>query len=147
MDEVIHPTRDKNSNTTILIIEDDQKNFEVRKCIAQALGLLNTVTLLYARDVSEALHSIDECRPDAIIYSENDTSEKAFLLENLGEKHPPLVCQTSDTEHFKQKQNMLQNIMYVPEYDTLEGMHQVLLLATSMGKRFNDSLSISEVLH
>lgn len=121
--------------TKILVIEGDQTNFQVRKCIAQALGLLPQLDLIYAADVSEGLKMIENYRPDAIIFSEEDLYERDLLLENIGNEHPPIILQTEDSEFFKTKQSLEQDIMYVPVYDTLEGMHQVLVLAATMGKR------------
>ncbi len=131
--------------TKILVIEGDQANFQVRKCIAQALGLLPTINLLHAKDVVEGLKIIEQTKLDAIIYSEEDLFDREFLLESLGTTHPPLVLQTEDSEFFKTKQTLEQNIMYVPIYDTLEGMHQVLMLAASLGKRVGSSTRTQEV--
>jgi hypothetical protein len=122
-------------STKILIIEGDHANFQVRKCIAQALGLLPEVDLLYAPDVSEGLQMMEQKKPDAIIFSEEDSSERELLLDCLDDTHPPLVLQTEDCEYFKTKQNLDQKVMYVPVYDTLEGMHQVLILAASLGRK------------
>lgn len=134
------------SSTKILVIEEDQTNFQVRHCIAQALGLTNSIDLIYAYDVSEALRIMEKSSPDVILFSEEDLIEKEMLLDFLGEKHPPLILQTEDDAHFSHKQKTDQKIMYVPVYDTLEGMHQVLMLAASMGQRCKVG-SLSQEVH
>lgn len=138
--------RDETRSTKILVIEGDQTNFQVRKCIAQALGLNPTVELVYAHDVTEGLRLMDKLLPDAIIFSEDDILEKDFLLESIGHDHPPIVLQTEDPKYFKKKQSLEENIMYVPFYDTLEGMHQVIVLAAALGEKF-DSGKRSRALH
>lgn len=133
------------SSTRILVIEGDQANFQVRRCIAQALGLLPDLDLIYAPDVTEGLTIIEKTNLDAIIFSEEDLYERDLLLDSLGVEHPPLVLQTEDSEFFKTKQNLDQRIMYVPIYDTLEGMHQVLLLAATLGQKTSKDRSAQEV--
>lgn len=138
--------REVNKTTKILVIEGDQTNFQVRKCIAQALGLNPTVELVYAQDVTEGLKIMDKLSPDAIIFSEEDTLEKDFLLESVGNIHPPIIMQTEDPNYYKKKQSLEDNIMYVPFYDTLEGMHQVIVLAAALGEKF-EGKKTSRALH
>lgn len=138
--------REVPKTTKILVIEGDQTNFQVRKCIAQALGLNPAIELVYAQDVTEGLRLIDKLSPDAIIFSEEDKLEKDFLLESVGNIHPPIIFQTEDPSHFKKKQSLEENIMYVPFYDTLEGMHQVIVLAAALGEKF-ESGKTSRALH
>jgi len=132
-------------STRILVIDADQTNFQVRHCIAQALGLLNSIELIHTSDVSEGVNIINTKGTDAIIFSEESITEKKRLLDSLSLDHPPLVLETSDVNHFKQKQNLNQNIMYVPVYDTLEGMHHVLLLAVSLAEKFTTKQHFSEL--
>jgi len=135
-----------NKTTKILVIEGDQTNFQVRKCIAQALGLNPSVELFHAQDVTEGLSFIDKMDPDAIIFSEDDTQEKEFLLESIGHSHAPLIMQTEDPKYFEKKQSIEENVMYVPFYDTLEGMHQVIILAAALGEKFEGKKS-SRAVH
>lgn len=132
-------------STRILVIDADQTNFQVRHCIAQALGLLNSIELIHTSDISEGVNIINSKGTDVIIYSEESLTEKKRLLDSLSLDHPPLVLETSDVNHFKKKQNLNQNIMYVPIYDNLEGMHQVLLLAVSLAEKFTTKHSSAEM--
>ena len=136
-----------NHTSNILVIENDQSNFQVRKCIAQALGLLSSIKLVYAKDVNTGLLMMGKNKFNAIIYSEEECTEKDILIKKLGNLHPPLVIQTEDSAFYKDKQSLDQNIMYVPIYDTLEGMHQVLILAATLGGRINKSVNQLEDLH
>lgn len=138
--------REVQKTTKILVIEGDQMNFQVRKCIAQALGLQTSVELVHAPDVTEGLKMIDKINPDAIIFSEEDVLEKEFLLESVGHTHPPIILQTEDPSYFKKKQSIEENIMYVPFYDTLEGMHQIIVLAAALGEKF-EGVKTSKALH
>lgn len=134
-----------NHTSNILVIENDQSNFQVRKCIAQALGLLSSIKLIHAKDVKTGLSMLEKNKFSAIIYSEEDCTEKDSLIQKLGDFHPPLVIQTEDSDYYKHKQSLDQNIMYVPIYDTLEGMHQVLILAATLGgKKTKETTEVLE---
>lgn len=138
--------REVSKTTKILVIEGDQTSFQVRKCIAQALGLNTSVELVHASDVSEGLKIMDKIHPDAIIFSENDKLEKEFLLDSVGNIHPPIILQTEDASYFNKKQSIEDNVMYVPFYDTLEGMHQIIVLAAALGEKFEGART-SKSLH
>ncbi len=127
--------KEAKNTTKILIIDNDQTSFQVQECVAKALGTLKNIELIHAADVTEALSMIDKQIPDAILCSDEDHGEKSLLLDAVGRSHPPILFQTADKNHFKKKQSLEQDIMYVPQYETLEGIHQLLTLAAAMGEK------------
>jgi len=122
-------------HTKILVIDHDYTSFQVHECIAKALGTLKHVELVHAADVTEALRVMDRVNPDAILVSEEDGDEQSLLLDSVGAMHPPILLQTNDKGHFDKKQSLEQDVMYVPFYDTLEGIHQLITLLVAIGEK------------
>jgi hypothetical protein len=126
---------DFKQNTKILVIDNDYTSFQVHECIAKALGTLKHVEMVHAADVTEALRVMDKVNPDAILVSEEDSDEQSLLLDSVGTLHPPILLQTNNKVHFDKKQSLEQDVMYVPFYDTLEGIHQLITLLVAMGEK------------
>lgn len=122
-------------HTKILVIDNDYTSFQVHECIAKALGNLKHVELVHASDVTEALKVMERLDPDAILVSEEDRAEHELLLDSVGNLHPPILLQTNDKVHFEKKQSLEQDVMYVPFYDTLEGIHQLITLLVAIGEK------------
>jgi hypothetical protein len=91
--------------------------------------------MVHAADVTEALRVMDKVNPDAILVSEEDSDEQSLLLDSVGTLHPPILLQTNNKVHFDKKQSLEQDVMYVPFYDTLEGIHQLITLLVAMGEK------------
>ena len=122
-------------STKILVIDNDYTSFQVHECIAKALGTLKHVEMVHASDVTEALRVMERMSPDAILVSEEDRDEHCLLLDSIGAFHPPILLQTNDKIHFEKKQSLDQDVMYVPFYDTLEGIHQLITLLVAIGEK------------
>ncbi len=122
-------------NTKILVIDNDYASFQVNECIAKALGTLDHIEMIHSNDVTEALRLMEKIHPDAILVSDENKDEQSLLLDSIGAFHPPILLQTTDTVHFEKKQTLEQDVMYVPFYDTLEGIHQLIMLLVAMGEK------------
>jgi len=122
-------------STKILVIDNDYTSFQVNECIAKALGSMKHVEMVHASDVTEALRVMEKMIPDAILVSEEDGDEQSLLLDSIGTSHPPILLQTTNSVHFEKKQSLEQDVMYVPFYDTLEGIHQLITLLVAIGEK------------
>ena len=123
------------SVTRILIVDSDEKSFEVRQCIARTLEQLPPVELFHARDATEALAMLESLTPDVIVIDEEEPAERDLFIDSLGVKHPPIVlCTESHSDSITMELD--KEITYIPKTETLEGFHQTLQLAAAIGMKF-----------
>ena len=123
-------TRMSDSDVTkILFLDNDETAFQFRKCMAKVLGQLPPMELFHAGDATEALHLMEQLRPDVVVIDNEVPEERDLFLDSLPGAHPPVVVQ-SDTE---QKANG--NITYIRKSETLEGIHETLIVATAIATR------------
>ena len=128
MDGVITPR-----TTKILFLESDDASFQVRQCVAKVLAGLPPVEFYQAHDASEALSLLDRVGPDVIVIDDDSDAEKELFMESVGKVHPPVVV-TGDREVTKPGKFSLDSpVTYLPRTESLEGMHQSLVLITALG--------------
>ena len=121
--------------TKILFIDQNEASFQVQRCVAKALSSLPPVQLYHAHDATEALAMIDKLSPDVIIIDEEDLDENELLIDSLGPQHPPIVLQTEENITSPSQFTLNQKITRIPRSESLEGIHQTLLLAAALGVR------------
>ena len=103
--------------TKILFIDNDEPAFEVRQCMAKVLGSLPPVKLFHAKDATEALSMLDELKPDVVVLDDEQGAEKD------------------------------QSVTYIPKSDSLEGIHDTLVLITAIGVRATNVKGIANSMH
>ena len=118
--------------TKILFIDADEISFQIRKCIAKALAALPEVELFQAHDANEGLQMIESVRPDVVVFDHEELEEQQLFIDSLTPEHPPVVLQTNTTldKTLHQKQ-----VTCIPKSDSLDGIHQALLIAAAIGSR------------
>jgi hypothetical protein len=133
--------------TKILVVDSDEASFQVRKCIASVSTELPMIDLIYAHDASEALFLIDRHQPDVILFNCDDPLEIDLLLESLSFNHPPVVFQSDEDlklPPFSSEQE--ETITFIPNDDSLEGIHETLELVIAIGEKFSGQKP-SESIH
>lgn len=115
--------------TKILFIENDERTFQIRQCIARALSL-GDVDLFHATDATDGLELIEELQPDVIVIDEEPGDECAMFLENVPAKHPPILVQSSNGG----KGPLKRDVLYVPRCESLAALHETLITATRLAR-------------
>ena len=123
--------KSKDVATKILFLDDDEISFEFRKCMAKVLSSIPPVELFHASDATEALGLLESLHPDVIVLNEDLAEENALFLDSLTQDHPPIVVQTDK----EQKKALDESITYIKRNETIEGIHQTLVVATTICKK------------
>ncbi|MBP9838357.1 MAG: response regulator transcription factor [Proteobacteria bacterium] len=125
----------KSRKTKILIIEEDETTFQVKKCIAKVLEALPPMELFHAKDSSEALTMIDQIKPDVVVLEHDNKDEQDLLIDSLAPNHPPVMCCTEDKISADKKFSFDKSVNYIPKSESIDGIHQTLMLATALGTK------------
>ena len=123
--------------TKILFIDNDETTFQFRKCMARVLGQLPPIELFHASDATEALHLLEQLKPDVVVLDGDTPEERDLFLDSIVGDHPPIIVQSEGGEkdvkgfpaHWRSQ------VTYVSKMETLEGIHQTLLVAASMASK------------
>lgn len=127
----------------ILIVDQDETAFQVRKCIASVSFGLTGIELLYARDASEAIAMIEKKSPDAILFSTDQDSEEAeLLIDSLSSNHPPILIQ-GDENIEKLYIPEPDRIKKIPNDDSIDSIHETLKMLTALAEKFSGSAADS----
>lgn len=129
--------------TKILFIDSDEAAFQIRQCVAQALSDLPPVELYHARDATEALAIMEKLQPDVVVLDEEEQGEKELFLDSLSINHPPIVMQVDEAEQAATKPQ--QEVTYVVRNESLEGIHETLMVAASLGVQFTGERALKVV--
>ncbi len=130
--------------TKILFIDDDEMSFQIRKCIAKALAALPEVELFQAHDATEGLQMIEHIKPDVVVIDHEEIEEQDLFIDSLTSSHPPVVLQT---ESGRSEKAAAKKITCIPKSDSLESIHQTLLIATAIATKGLDQAGNGSVLH
>lgn len=117
--------------TKILFIDNDEMAFQVRQCMVRVLNQLPPVELFHANDATEALALLENLKPDVIILDDELAEERDLFLDSLTPKHPPVVVQTES----EAKKAARKEVTYIEKNESLEGIHQTLLVATTLASK------------
>jgi chemotaxis response regulator CheB len=128
--------------TRILFVDNDQVSFEFRKCVATVVSALSPLELFHAEDATEALNLVDQVKPDVIVLDGDMKEEGNLFLENLTKSHPPVLVQMESEQIEKSRprkqsdktQSEKSQIQYVVKDESLDGLHQTLIQATSLAQ-------------
>jgi chemotaxis response regulator CheB len=131
-------------STKILFVESDGLAFQVRECIAKAIANLPSFEMIHAIDATEALSHIELSQPDVIVIDSEEAEECELLIDSLSAIHPPVIVQTNSASKAKGHDADL-NITYLEKNDSLEGIHQTLLIASSLAEK--NSQKETNVIH
>lgn len=118
--------------TKILFLDEDETSFQIRKCIAKALAALPQVELFQARSANEGLKMIEATKFDVVVIDHERPEEQRSFLDGLSSNHPPVVLQTNTTPS---AELIRRHITCIPKSETLEGIHQALLIAAAIGEQ------------
>lgn len=133
------------SRPKILIVDQDETAFQVRKCIASVSAGLIGIELLYARDASEAISIIEKKLPHAVLLSTEDGSDEAeLLIDNLSTGHPPILIQgdeSLDKLHIPEPNN----IKKIPNDDSIDSIHQTLKLLIALAETFTGNSNMTNL--
>lgn len=123
--------------TKVLFIDNDEVSFQFQKCMAQIIEGLPTLELFFAGDATEGLAMLDSLHPDVIILEHEDEREQQLFLDSLSALHPPVLVQSGEenqkTSRNLSSVNLLSQINKIPRSDSLEAIHQKLILAARLG--------------
>jgi DNA-binding NarL/FixJ family response regulator len=134
--------------TKILVIDEDESSFQIRQCIAKALHGLPPVEMYHAHDATEALAMIERLCPHVILVDYDQPEERELFIDSLSSQHPPIVLETEGEFTSVQDFSVSQEITYIPRSESLEEMHQELLLVAALGVKYTGMRNcISEMLH
>lgn len=133
----------ESSPTKILVIDSDETAFQVHQCVARALAGLPPIELFHARDATEALAMLERLCPDVILLDDGEKEEKELFMDNLALNHPPVVLQTDSVKVQPSEFSLDKHVTYIPRSESLEGIHQTLLLAAAIGTKFMAKQSLS----
>jgi chemotaxis response regulator CheB len=131
--------------TKILVIDGDDASFQVRQCIAQALGSL-PIELMHARDATEALSLLERFCPDVIVIDDDEPGERDLFIDSLAFNHPPVVIETDNPNADVKTFSLEKQITEIPRGDSLEDIHKALLLVAAIGNKAT-ATRVAEELH
>jgi DNA-binding NarL/FixJ family response regulator len=118
--------------TKILFIDNDEMAFQIRQCVARVLSQLPPVELFHACDATEGLQLMENLKPDVVVLDDELPEERDLFIESVGRHHPPILVQT---ESDRTKARKSQTVTYISKNPSLEGIHQTLLVATTIASR------------
>ncbi len=119
--------------TKILFVDNDETSFQVRQCMARVLDALPPVELFHARDATEALSLLDQLKPDVIVLDDDTPAERDLFMDSLVGIHPPIVLRSETREILPKDFSLEKRVTYIPKSESLDGIHQTLLLVTAIG--------------
>ena len=97
------------------------------------------IELFHAKDACEALTLLDQIKPDVIVLDDEIPVERDMLMDSLSPGHPPIVLRTETNLPSPKDFRIDQTITYIPKNESLEGIHQTLVLITAIGVRNGNS--------
>ena len=124
---------ENDKTTKILVVDSDETSFQVRKCIAKVLAALPPLELFHARDASEALALLDQLKPDVVMMDHENEAEKDLFFDSLTLNHPPVMVCTDEAN--QNKFSVDKPITYVKKSESLDDIHQSLMIATKLGAK------------
>lgn len=124
-------------STKILFVNTDEEAFQVSKCIAQVLAELPPVELFHASDATEALSVVEREGVDVVVLDNDLLDEKNLFIDGLTGNHPPILLQTEadNRNDLARRARKDKPITYIPKPETIDGIHQTLMLAAAIGIR------------
>lgn len=124
-------------STKILFVNTDEEAFQVSKCIAQVLAELPPVELFHASDATEALSVVEREGVDVVVLDNDLLDEKNLFIDGLVGNHPPILLQTEadNRNDLARRARKDKPITYIPKPETIDGIHQTLMLAAAIGIR------------
>lgn len=137
--------QDHSRTTKILFVESDDMSFQVRQCIAKVIEALSTVELFHAHDATEALSMLDQVKPDVVVFEDEHTGETELFIDSLSPNHPPVVMRTDDATPSEKPFSLDKPITYIPKVESLDGIHETLVLATALGNRGSANSKSGEI--
>ena len=120
--------------TRILFIDNDELSFEFRKCMARVINSLPPMELFHAHDATEALNMLESLHPDVVILDSDSREENSLFLDSLVGAHPPIVVLEDEVEKVTTRADD-GDIRYLKKNDSIEGIHQTLLVASELGSK------------
>jgi chemotaxis response regulator CheB len=134
---------DSESPTTkILFVDSDEISFQFRKCMAKVLSSLPPIELFHASDATEALGLLETLKPDVVVLDDELREENNLILDSIHNQHLPILMQSD--KKISKKNNSTGQITHVSKDESIEGIHQTLLIATKLCMQ---SASIKEAQH
>ena len=127
------PNGDQLRTTKILFVDNDETSFQVRQCMAKVLNALPPVELFHARDATEALSMLDQLKPDVIVLDDDTPAERDLFIDSMQGNHPPIVLRCESREVLPKDFSLEKKITYIPKSESLDGIHQTLMLVTAIG--------------
>ncbi len=119
--------------TKILFVDSDETSFQVRQCMARVLSSLPPIELFHARDATEALAMLEQLKPDVIVLDDEIPAERDLFIDSLPGNHPPIVLRSETTLPAPEKFKLDKHVTYIPKNESLDGIHQTLILVTAIG--------------
>lgn len=127
------PNGDQFRTTKILFVDNDETSFQVRQCMAKVLEALPPVELFHARDATEALSMLDQLKPDVVVLDDDTPAERDLFIDSMVGNHVPIVLRSETREVLPKDFSLEKKITYIPKSESLDGIHQTLMLVTAIG--------------
>lgn len=132
--------------TKILFVDSDETSFQVRQCMAKVLDSLPPIELFHARDATEALAMLEQLKPDVIVLDDDTPAERDLFMDSMTGSHPPIVVRSDNRASSPREFSLTKAVNYIPKNESLDGIHQTLVLVTAIGvKGFSGSKGSSAV--
>lgn len=132
--------------TRVLFVDNDELSFEFRKCMARVITSLPPMELYHAHDATEALTLLESLQPDVVILDSDSEEENSLFLDSLVGAHPPVVVLDEEAEK-RSQHSATDEIKYLQKNDSIEGIHQTLLLATELVAKDNSATVDAKFVH
>jgi DNA-binding NarL/FixJ family response regulator len=127
-------SKDERFRTTkILFVDGDETSFQVRQCMAKVLNSLPPIELFHARDATEGLALLDQLKPDVVVLDDEIPGERDLFIDSLPGNHPPIVLRSETNSVKPEKFRLDEPVTYIPKNESLDGIHQTLILVTAIG--------------
>lgn len=133
--------------TKILFVDNDETSFQVRQCMARVLNSLPPIELFHARDATEALAMLNQLKPDVIVLDDETPAERDLLMDSLPGNHPPIVLRSETRLPTPEKFRLDEPVTYIPKNESLDGIHQTLILVTAIGIKGTNVRAVSSAVH
>ena len=131
--------------TKILFVDSDETSFQVRQCMARVLDSLPPIELFHARDATEALQMLEQLKPDVIVLDDDTPAERDLFMDSMSGGHPPIVVRSENRASSPKEFSLTKSVNYIPKNESLDGIHQTLILVTAIGVKATGAKSSSAV--
>ena len=120
----------------VLFVEEDIAAFQILECLVKVLQNIHPIELFHASDASDALSRFSKIHPHVIVMNNESYEDIELLKDNIINENASLVLfRNIDEQDNNKKQKSDTNIVFLPRSETLEEIHNNLIILSSLATK------------